>query len=503
MKLIRLVSTDTKGFFDTQFNTEIIVEPNSEIALQSATFRSALTTIDINQSNNRLTFTLTNLTDLSEITLGVVLDEVFYSDRNFQLFFNDVSKKFNEAMIMNSTTLGIDFQVIPDENNLINIGYKRSFYSDFEVLDRVELIGGNTGITLAGNAMFNSNNVSNPDDRVHIISDIPLGNGIKVFRAVPFETIANTDGCKIGLSQTDRDEFVFAEFFIKNNGDGHPYTYLEQKGLAVKASTFNATCTGANPDVMELSIIGDEIFGTIYRHGQANPDILFNTPYSQNDFIDLFPFVSIQAKKDDLTVRHVQFTPDMYFFDSELIPITRLHANYRNLHKKHDAAIADLKVVTAGFTATPIIPRPIGEICEGRLTMARAVANYLGIRDKVTTATEQQFTDSFTGTLLNTLFISGISTFHGSIFTKNFLIELNSIDIESYDSAEGRRRNIIASIPQQEQINVIEYEPNNLYFVNTKNAQTISLRNINARILNIDGSTPTLTGSSVLNLLIK
>ena len=138
MKLIRLVSTDTKGFFDTQFNTEIIVEPNSEIALQSATFRSALTTIDINQSNNRLTFTLTNLTDLSEITLGVVLDEVFYSDRNFQLFFNDVSKKFNEAMIMNSTTLGIDFQVIPDENNLINIGYKRSFYSDFEVLDRVE-----------------------------------------------------------------------------------------------------------------------------------------------------------------------------------------------------------------------------------------------------------------------------------------------------------------------------------------------------------------------------
>jgi len=503
MKLIRLVSTDPKGFFDTQFNSEIIVEPNSQIALQSATFKSALTTIDITQSNNRMTFTLTNLTDLSEITLGIVLDEIFYSDVNFRNFFNDIGKKFNEAMIMNSTTLGVDFSVIPDENNVIDVGYRRSYYTDFEVLDTVELIGGNTGITLAGNAMFNSSNVSNPDDRVHIISDLPLGDGVKVFRAVPFQTGANTDGCKIGLSQTDRDEFVFAEYFVKNNGDGQPYTYLEQKGLTVKTSAFNATCTGANPDVMELSIIGDEVLGTIYRHGQANPDILFTTPYSQNDFIDLFPFVSIQAKKDDLTVRHVQFTPNMYFFDTDLIPITRLHANYKHLHTKHDAAIADLKVITAGFTATPIAPRPIAELCEGRLTMARTVANYLGIRDKVTTATEQQFTDSFTGTLLNTLSISGISTFHGSIFTKNFLIELNSIDIESYDSAEGRRRNIIASIPQQEQINVIEYEPNNLYFVNTKNAQTISLRNINARILNIDGSTPTLSGSAVINLLIK
>ena len=506
MKLIRLQTQDSEGFFETQFNTEIVVKPNSKIALQSASFKSALDTIDINQSNNRLTFLYKNLTTGATNVLGIVLDSAFYTDTNFEDLFKDIQKKFNESMVMDSDTLGIDFEVRVVPSGVIEIGYRRGYLADFEVLSDVDLITENTGVTLAGSAMFNSFDVSNPDDRVRIISGIPIGNGVKAFRAVPEETGANTDGCKIGLLENASltAGVLDAEFFIQQNGNGQPYTFLEQKGLAIKTTAFNATSTGANKDFIELALVGDEVIGNIYRHGEANPDVLFTTPYSQNNLIDLFPFVSIQAKKDDLTVQHVMYTPDMYFIDEDdgLEPITRVHSLQQGIERNHNSHIVQLNSLAAGFTATPAVPRPIGQILEGTLTMARQLSNYLGIFSKVSTATEGEFTDIFTGTLVNALAVQGTKPFKGNIFTKNFLIELNSIDIDSYDSKEGRRKNIIASIPKQEQIGVIEYEPNNLYFVDTKNSSTISLRNINARILNINGTAPRLSGTSVINLLI-
>ena len=93
--------------------------------------------------------------------------------------------------------------------------------------------------------------------------------------------------------------------------------------------------------------------------------------------------------------------------------------------------------------------------------------------------------------------------FLATLSNVSFIIELNSIQIESYNSANGQRQNIVGVVPQQVQgiAGLVEYEPNNLYFINI--LENALVRNLRARILRIDGSRVRLSGLSVLTLLIK
>ena len=64
-------------------------------------------------------------------------------------------------------------------------------------------------------------------------------------------------------------------------------------------------------------------------------------------------------------------------------------------------------------------------------------------------------------------------------------------------------QNIVAVIPTSNNSHksIIEFEPNNLYYVDIK--QKTNIRNLKCRILRIDGSKPVLTGLSVLTFLIR
>jgi len=106
--------------------------------------------------------------------------------------------------------------------------------------------------------------------------------------------------------------------------------------------------------------------------------------------------------------------------------------------------------------------------------------------------------------------VSGFFTFYeadkiflATLSNVSFIIELRNIQINSYNSDTGQRQNIVAVVPQQTAglQGIIEYEPNNLYFIDILEDSLI--RNFTARILRIDGSTPKLSGLSVITLLIK
>lgn len=108
---------------------------------------------------------------------------------------------------------------------------------------------------------------------------------------------------------------------------------------------------------------------------------------------------------------------------------------------------------------------------------------------------------------LNLIGIGSVFTsshiFTATLSNVNYLVELHNLQIESYNSDSGNRENIIASInrhsgPSQ---GIIEYESNYPYFINIK--ENGYIRNLQARILRIDGAELNLIGQSVINLLIK
>ena len=54
MKLIRLTSTNSDGHFNNDFYEDIIMEKNTQIALQNASFEIDVNIITINGTNNTL-----------------------------------------------------------------------------------------------------------------------------------------------------------------------------------------------------------------------------------------------------------------------------------------------------------------------------------------------------------------------------------------------------------------------------------------------------------------
>ena len=96
----------------------------------------------------------------------------------------------------------------------------------------------------------------------------------------------------------------------------------------------------------------------------------------------------------------------------------------------------------------------------------------------------------------------------------SYVIELLSERVESYDASinsgsrnsgvkRGGRKNILAVIPVNDSMGVVEYQAHNDIFIDFDNAQPITIANMRVRILDKNLDTITTNGISVITLLLK
>jgi len=102
----------------------------------------------------------------------------------------------------------------------------------------------------------------------------------------------------------------------------------------------------------------------------------------------------------------------------------------------------------------------------------------------------------------------------------NYIVILDSNPLYSYDASKfdytdpdninfktysnrGRRLNILATIPINDNSGIVEYEPNELTFIDFDNRFPQSLKNIKLRVLDKDFNEIRTKGESILTLLIK
>jgi hypothetical protein len=85
-----------------------------------------------------------------------------------------------------------------------------------------------------------------------------------------------------------------------------------------------------------------------------------------------------------------------------------------------------------------------------------------------------------------------------------FVVEMLSMELDSYDGQTSDRRSILATVPQTEGIDgTIVFRVNYPTFIDIRNRNSLTLRNIRARILKSDLSTINVTGTSNMTLLIQ
>ena len=95
------------------------------------------------------------------------------------------------------------------------------------------------------------------------------------------------------------------------------------------------------------------------------------------------------------------------------------------------------------------------------------------------------------------------SVFKASIENDLYLVEMLNIQLESYDTFEQGRKNILAVVPYDDINAKVTYDPNNLIFLDLNNKETLNLTSIKFRLVRSDYSAPELIGITTAVLFFK
>lgn len=98
VKLIRL-ATDNNGVFKSNFQNDIIIEPQSQIALLNTTFQTSFNVLTIDDSNNKITFNF-DTGNGTNFDRTVTLEPRSYNNNDISQFFKDLEYACNSAIFM-------------------------------------------------------------------------------------------------------------------------------------------------------------------------------------------------------------------------------------------------------------------------------------------------------------------------------------------------------------------------------------------------------------------
>lgn len=471
MKLLRLTTEENDGKFYNYF-PDIIVNERSSIALQNISCSINPTVFTVNDSNNGLTFSIAGVDYDIELTNGD------YNSSNYQTLFEEARVDLNKLLTFNGKLIGSQFYCgVDSKSNKVDLGFLSSPYNLNESLFRKRIVGGDISLTGAvGNKTISaSTNTNITDDTRLYYSDYEFIKGCGVMRCALnlfTDSGSNDNGLFIGISSLLPSSWASAftlddhSHYIKLNRDagaGGGFYITRNIGGGEVVST-KAYAVG---DLIEINISEGKINGVIYTG--ANATNLFTIDYDNTT--KFYPFVSFRSGGNLAKISNLRVQ-----FDPSVIPSNSLSNEPET-----------------GITAPR--PTPHLEVFSSYFFDSSELANFWGFKNR---------SEEVKG--VNGLF-EGDNEFDLSVFNDTYLILLDTLDIDSYDGFGGDRKNILAVIPYSDDKtnlkNVLEYEPNTLNFIEMKNRNKFSLRNIGGRILKSNLTNPSLTGLSSITVLIK
>ncbi len=485
VRLIRIASNDKNGLFDNNFSTDIPVDETNSIALQSCSFSGVFNILRVDGINELISF---KYTDTDEIQ-AVLTHKDQYDNSNKDDLFSDMTTALNKGLVYKGgKTIGLEF--LAEVNSIadkVQIGYQKSNLSSND--SRVTRDGTSEyqGMEVASNKYRKQTSDDSTDDSTKYYSMIPWGQGCHIHRIRIVDFVDNGDatannGLILGLSNSAPVNWKTSPnmtddqktYYIRFSRGNETYKVKVKDGTETDTGVAPTLVAGSaqNNDIIEIVRAGSEIKALLYRHDQASVETLFVAP--QLDGEELFPFITLQGGNNSVKFNRAVHTIDPY------------HTSHIANEEEEESLGARPNPPPSGAgAATPtnntlILPITVSQFC--------GFNNFENLQSAT-----------------NALF-QAENIFEATTSNTSFIIELTNLDIDSYNgksNEDGAKQNIIAVIPtsNNETHKIIEYESQNLYYVDIK--QKTNIRNIRARILRIDGTTPVLTGLSVLTFLIK
>jgi len=484
--LVRLASDSINGVFENNFKEGIELGENASIALQNISFQTNPTQIIIDGSNDEIKFNISNTTEYSfRLTNGT------YTYDNYKLLLEEIQVNFNKAMIYTGRGIGYSWQVSLIGNK-INIGFNRSILKKLVTGTDIykSLIFKNLSNTQSTDRWFRSGGTSGQKDSF-VTSDVPISTGTGFCMGKIRSIAPNTDpgtgasetvGMVFGLLSVKPSTLASIGFnkivhgiYAGKNGENY---FTITNGIKSGTSTvINYVGTNNdNNDYMGIRINNGQVEYFVNTDGQPvdTPSILHSELYDNKT--DLYPFLLLIDSNSDATRIRIGLNEFKLSSSSILNPSNT--------------------DTTLGTGPSAQATQPSAHSIEFE---SIELAEFLGFNSV-----------NQPPNLIPIIFAN-----NGSFLAQNefkitkksdgYIIELLNYLLNSYDGYDGSRRSIVATIPRDDGIeNLVEYTPPYPLFIPFRNeSQSISIRNLNLRILDKDLSQTSTIGLNTITLLLK
>lgn len=562
MKLIRLQTDDSHCVFDNSFNTDIIIEPNAKIALQNVAIVKNPARVNLTLVNNKISYKL----GLTAPNQDVKLTVGTYTQNNYETLFSDMTTKLNQSLTSSNTSNVGQQWLVSLDNGRASIQQKLSNklnYIDWQDTIAVKVTAGATGAGAGATVQGDSNvGASNFTQFFYNPHSVLKGCGTFSARIVT----SGTDGFMIGLVEKQEStiqsipeaQFVHAirasptqNYIPFNNGSNQTqtaslqfassdYVYLHISNGAVEYTINNASGTTKiysapldqtktyypatvffgntkvrsifyNPDPYESSqttpsVSALEYFPSHFHLPDGNPWSRINpgTVHTENFYSDNVGAVATYRRpisgggnqywqQTGLTTWNIYFTMPTQFSvpdnTAEIDPLNHI-ISFSNVSTTF---VPNTLLSPVDSTTLALGPPANGRSGLRTITFSEDLGTFLGYNYTSNTTEEAVLDQQW---LAN-------SIFDPTDTADSFVVELLSLDLDSYDGQTSDRRSILATVPKSESADgTIIYEVNYPTFISIRNQNKLTLRNIRARILKSDLTPFTVVGTSNITLLL-
>jgi len=511
-KLIRLHSTNEQGLFECEFNEEIQVNKNSQIALHSTIFKILNGSLDVTTGDiGTFEIKIEEPTDPDgeeyEFVLNIPAFEYTKLDVEDLLFqLNDETNEqitnYIEQDGSAAGEVGSYETLIRGREAFWNLDKegKVQFRIKAQFMIQLSLATENVYKNMVfANGYFSKSDAVNSQNlnQNYSYSKLKFIKGVGCIRAQIFNFAnagdASANYMGIGLTQRDdklKDGTITIEDldFALYTGDLITDNYrsrilVEGTSTETISTIAPSSITGGsqNNDVMQIELVGNKFFFIIHKQN--------GVVHRLNNGV---------ATTFDKTYHAV-------FFTAGTEANNRLADCRYNIspYQKISNSLLNNSIVFANPSGSLSTPRrsgtdPTSETAYFLDFKTIELSQFLGYNKL-----------SYLVELTSTPTIKAETIFKHISHSNSYVIELLDIQLDSFDSISGGRRNILSIIPVADQIlnsisGILRYEPNTPTYISLKNKErSYAIRNMKLRILTQDMEKIQTEGINFITVLLK
>ena len=486
MKLIRLTTTDPNSIFNVDFNDQILIPPESQIALQNLSIEAEDREIEITAENSQINF---QIGSGAEYETNITLASGTYNKDNYTDLLTDITNKLNTAVeyVFAQTTryLGVEWKASTNQENKVSIQYQRG--SSGEYTD--DWSADATYVDATADSIWSqeSSQPNRTDNLACALFPYFVSNGCGYVSCQIYDLNNTTGGYAnngfiIGLSSTDlhgvpldsfTDAMMTYGIHCTENAGGKKYQIVKD-GVFTPYGAILPVVNGAGDptnDYLEVILTGGDIQFNVFQNSTAPGPTTINTE-THTPGQKLYPFIVFRGQSNDASIDQINLIPS---------PFSNIPAEGKSrgnqLHSPE----------------TPVISSDDNFLEFTSITLA----NFLGYdnqRQPQIGFIFQPEVDYLANKAFNTAMVADA-----------FIIEMLNLSLDSYDGLPGQqqRKNILSIVPASDKEGVVLYEPNTLFFIDLDNKEGINLRNIKCRVVNTDYSPFKMKGTATITILVS